>query len=106
MFQNYFLVSELNLYHQYFYGFFIICCLYTASFLPYGRFYNSLGGNTGMLAAYFYIFFYVTFSILRRPYFIELFYQYFYSRVNFLNVFGLSFFFKLLLLKNSLSKLN
>lgn len=102
MFQNYFLVSELNLYHQYFYGFFIICCLYTASFLPYGRFYNSLGGNVGMLAAYFYIFFYVTFSILRRPYFIELFYQFFYSRINFLEVFGKSYFLKSIDFKKNL----
>jgi hypothetical protein len=36
---------ESNLYHQITYGLFIMCCFYGASFLPYGRFYNRLGGN-------------------------------------------------------------
>jgi len=41
---NYF-VLESNLYHQITYSLFIMCCLYGSSFLPYGRFYNRLGGN-------------------------------------------------------------
>jgi len=42
--------------------------LYTSSFLPYGRFYNRLGGNDGMLGAYMYVLAYVSITSLRRPY--------------------------------------
>ena len=44
-----------------------MAALYTSSFLPYGRFYNRLGGNFAMLGAYFYVFIYLTFTGLRRP---------------------------------------
>jgi quinol-cytochrome oxidoreductase complex cytochrome b subunit len=64
--------QEINLYYQTFYGFFIGCALYTSSFLPYGRFYNRLGGNFGMLGAYMFVFIYLSFYIFRRPYIIEL----------------------------------
>lgn len=64
--------QEINLYYQIFYGFFIGCALYTTSFLPYGRFYNRLGGNWGMLCAYMFVFVYLAFYIFRRPYLIEL----------------------------------
>jgi hypothetical protein len=58
---------ELNLYHHLTYSLFIGCCLYAASFLPYGRFYNRLGGNVGMLGSYMYLFLYLSFTALRRP---------------------------------------
>jgi hypothetical protein len=58
---------ELNLYHHLTYSLFIGCCLYAASFLPYGRFYNRLGGNIGMLGSYMYLFLYLSFTALRRP---------------------------------------
>jgi hypothetical protein len=38
-------ILEANIYHQFTYTLFIGCCLYGSSFLPYGRFYNRLGGN-------------------------------------------------------------
>lgn len=75
---------EMNLYHQITYGLFIGCCLYAASFLPYGRFYNRLGGNIGMLGSYMYIFVYLGFPIFRRPVFLELFSYFLYLRINFL----------------------
>jgi quinol-cytochrome oxidoreductase complex cytochrome b subunit len=75
---------EMNLYHQLTYGLFIGCCMYCTSFLPYGRFYNRLGGNIGMLGAYMYVFFYLGFPIFRRPVFLELFSYFLYLRVNFL----------------------
>jgi len=59
---------ELSLYYQLTYGFFIICALYTNTFLPYGRFYNRLGGNVGMLFSYMYVFAYLSITSLRRPY--------------------------------------
>ena len=49
---------EINLLYQIFYGFFFFCALYTFTFLPYGRFYNRLSGNVGMLGSYFFVFFF------------------------------------------------
>jgi len=39
------LTEELNLAHQLMFGFFVGCLMYVSSYLPYGRFYNRLGGN-------------------------------------------------------------
>ena len=63
---------ELNFFFQTTYALFIMCALYASSFLPYGRFYNRVGGNIGMLGAYFYLFFYLTATSLRRPYFYDI----------------------------------
>lgn len=62
---------EVNFYHQLTYALFIASCLYAASFLPYGRFYNRLGGNIGMLLSYLYLFMYLGFTALRRPTILE-----------------------------------
>jgi hypothetical protein len=53
-----------------------MCALYASSFLPYGRFYNRVGGNVGMLGAYFYLFFYLTATSLRRPYWLDLYFSF------------------------------
>jgi len=68
--------SELSLFFQFTYTMFIMSAMYASSFLPYGRFYNRLGGNKAMLAAYLYIFIYLTFTSLRRPVFL---YSYMYG---------------------------
>ena len=75
---------EMNLYHQMTYGLFIGCILYCASLLPYGRFYNRLGGNIGMLCSYMYVFVYLGFPVFRRPVILELFFFSLYSKTNFL----------------------
>ena len=75
---------EANLYHQLTYAFFIMSCLYTTSFLPYGRFFQRIGGNWGFLLAYFYVFSYLAFSWLRRPVWLELSWNYLYSTVVYL----------------------
>jgi len=82
--KNYF-NSELSLYFQFTYTVFVMCALYTGSFLPYGRFYNRLGGNIGMLASYMYVLCYLTFSFLRRPVWLELYYYHLFNRVSFLS---------------------
>ena len=69
-------ILESNLYHLTTYSFFIISCLYGSSFLPYGRFYNRLGGNWGLFLADGYILCYLTFPSLRRPFYVE-YYSYF-----------------------------
>lgn len=66
MFVQPYFISEVNLMYQFTYGLFIICVFYTTSFLPYGRFYNRLEGNTGMLLSYLYVFFYLGFPFLKR----------------------------------------
>lgn len=58
--------TESNLYFQTFFFFFIGAALYTTSFLPYGRFFNRVGGNWGFLWAYFFVFFYLGFRGFRR----------------------------------------
>lgn len=74
---------ELNLFFQITYTFFVMCGLYTFTFLPYGRFYNRLGGNVGMLFAYMYVFFYLGVTSLRRPYWLELYFYFIYNKSNF-----------------------
>lgn len=81
--KNYF-NAELSLYFQFTYTLFIMCALYTSSFLPYGRFYNRLGGNVGMLGAYMYVFLYLTFGFLRRPVWLELYYYNIFNKVTYL----------------------
>jgi len=66
-----FINVETNFFYQFTYTLFIMCALYTGSFLPYGRFYNRLGGNEGMLFSYLYVCFYLTFSFFRKPLFLE-----------------------------------
>lgn len=63
-----FINVELNVFYQFTYTLFVVAALYTSSFLPYGRFYNRLGGNEGMLGAYLYTCIYLTFSIFRKPF--------------------------------------
>jgi len=62
---------ENNLYTQLTFCCFFYACLYTASFLPYGRFYNRIGGNPTSLHAFMFIFAYLTFPFLRKPYTME-----------------------------------
>lgn len=74
---------EFNLFYQFFYFFFLMCALYTNTFLPYGRFYNRLGGNIGMLFAYFFVFFYLSVISLRRPLFLGLYFYFIFNKINF-----------------------
>lgn len=75
---------EFNLFYQVFFFFFFMCAMYTNTFLPYGRFYNRLGGNSGMLFAYFFVFFYLATNICRRPIIINLYFYFVFNKVNFL----------------------
>jgi len=61
-----------------------MCCLYTASFLPYGRFYNRLGGNVGSLGAFMYVFSYLTFPFLRKPFTLESVKLFYFVKINYL----------------------
>ena len=49
----------------YFYSF-VMALLYITSFLPYGRFYNPIGGNMGMLISYLYAIIYLSFFNTRN----------------------------------------
>lgn len=58
--------------------------MYATSFLPYGRFYNRVGGNIGLLLAYMFLFVYLAFPIFRRPVIVELVLWLIYMRTSFL----------------------
>lgn len=75
---------ESNTYFQFFYYLFIGCALYTTSFLPYGRFFNRVGGNWGFLGAYFFVFFYLGFKGFRRSLLWELLVNYSYIISSFI----------------------
>ncbi len=57
---------EAGLSKQMAYLLFVMSLLYTASFLPYGRFYNRLGGNITTLASYLYVLMYLSFQSVRE----------------------------------------
>ncbi len=57
---------ELSLQWQLSCSLFFIAILYSLSFLPYGRFYNKIGGNFALLMSYFYIFGFLLFSFIRN----------------------------------------
>lgn len=48
------------------FAFFLLAILYTLSYLPYGRFYNKVGGNAALLLSYLYIFGFLTFMFIRN----------------------------------------
>jgi hypothetical protein len=62
---------ELNIFYQLIFFSFLMCALYTSSFLPYGKYYNRLGGNVGMLFAYLFVFTYVTFPFFKSSFLLE-----------------------------------
>jgi hypothetical protein len=62
-----------------------MACMYTTSFLPYGRFYNRLGGNIGMLLAYIFVFLYLGFIVFRRIFILETFLNMFYNKTKLLS---------------------
>ena len=59
--------TDLYILHTIFYSIFILCFLYTFSMLPYGRFYNEINGNLGLMFSYIYIFLYLIFDFLYYP---------------------------------------
>ncbi len=63
---------ESNTYFQFFFFIYLGCSFYTTSFLPYGRFFNHVGGNWGFLGSYFFVFFYLGFRGLRRSFLWEI----------------------------------
>jgi hypothetical protein len=57
--------TETNLQWQLSFALFIIAVAYACSYLPYGRFYHSIGGNFMTLISYLYIFSYLGFTFFR-----------------------------------------
>ena len=50
----------------FFFQLFFCSVWYTASYLPYGKYYYSISGNYGLSIAYLYIFLYIYFPVFRR----------------------------------------
>lgn len=59
--------NDLYLLHIIFFTVFVLCFLYTFSMLPYGRFYNAINGNFGLMFSYLYIFSYLIFDFMYYP---------------------------------------
>jgi hypothetical protein len=85
LYKNTDIFIQINFFYQLTFALFIMACLCAASFLPYGRFYNRLGGNIGMLGSYIYIFMYLAFNGLRRSNMVDL---YLYRAIHRLNSLG------------------
>lgn len=61
---------EISITHIFLFTVFCMCVFYTNSFLPYGRFFNMIGGNDALLIAFLYIFLYLNGSVHKLIYFI------------------------------------
>ena len=57
---------QLELSHMFTFFIFFGAILYVCTFLPFGRFYNRVGGNVTMLYAYLYIFIYLSIPELKK----------------------------------------
>lgn len=73
------LTIDMNSSHQTNFWAFFVCAMYTTSFLPYGRFYNQVGGNIGMLLAYLYILCFLAFSSFRKTWTVVLYLFYIFN---------------------------
>lgn len=56
-----------DFFYQAAYCIFLVCIWYAFSYLPYGRFFNRLGGNDSGLLAFCYIYIYMSTTWLRAP---------------------------------------
>jgi quinol-cytochrome oxidoreductase complex cytochrome b subunit len=68
---NSYVLPENNMYTMYTLYFFVMSCLYTTTYLPYGRFYNRINGNQSSIMHFMYIFSYLQFTFLRTPFTLE-----------------------------------
>lgn len=57
--------TTVNLQWRLTFACFVLAIAYTCSYLPYGRFYHSIGGNYMTLFSYLYIFCYLGFNTIR-----------------------------------------
>ena len=67
--------GNIDIRSLYYLGWYVVmlCAVYyTFSYLPYGRFFNRLGGNGASLLAYAYLYFYFGTTVLRAPHFLTL----------------------------------
>lgn len=68
---NSYVLPENNMYTMFSFYFFVMSCLYTTTYLPYGRFYNRINGNYSSQMHFMYIFSYLQFSFFRKPFTLE-----------------------------------
>lgn len=59
---------EMDYFYFFGYSLFLVCMWYAFSYLPYGRFFNRLGGNDATLTTYMFIFIYLSGLYFRVPY--------------------------------------
>lgn len=59
------ITADHDVYYKVTYGIFLMAMWYLFSYLPFGRFFNRLGGNGASLLAYIYVFIYLGSPLLR-----------------------------------------
>jgi hypothetical protein len=57
--------SEFSYTHIFFFSLFLVNLLFTNTFLPYGRFFNMIGGNDALMYSYIYIYFHFVIPVYR-----------------------------------------
>lgn len=61
------ITAETDIFYRATYSIFLVALWYAFSYLPFGRFFNRLGGNGASLLTYVYLFVYLSSNYLRIP---------------------------------------
>ena len=73
---------EISFVKQFMFYIFFMALMYTTTFLPAGRYYQRVYGNTGLLVSYFYVLFYLLFANVQNPSFFDSFSKGFYRQLK------------------------
>ena len=73
---------EISFMKQFLFYLFFMALMYTTTFLPAGRYYQRVHGNTGLLVSYLYVLFYLLFSNVQNPQFIDSYNRGFYRQLK------------------------
>jgi len=73
---------EVSFMKQFLFYIFFMSLMYTTTFLPAGRYYQRVYGNTGLLVSYLYVLFYLLFSNVQNPQFMDSYNKGFYRQLK------------------------
>jgi hypothetical protein len=73
---------DISFMKQFMFYLFFMALMYTTTFLPAGRYYQRVYGNTGLLLSYFYVLFYLLFANVQNPFFFDSYSKGFYRQIK------------------------
>lgn len=76
---------EISFFKQFLFYVFFMALMYTTTFLPAGRYYQRVYGNTGLLISYFYVLFYLLFANVQNPFFVDSYSKGFFRQIKDVN---------------------